>query len=436
MRTLVVTEKFSTALRIAIVLSDGRMKRLREGGTAVFRFERPEGPYAVVGLRGHIVELDYSSDLASWSLPDLPRLLEAEPLRKITEPAIVDTLQRIAAEFDRVILATDFDREGELIAQECLNLLHEVNPRLEVRRARYSALTRDEIERSFAHLNELDTALAAAGEARQEIDLVWGALLTRYLTLTSQQRGQGFLSAGRVQTPTLALLVQRDQEIKEFVPSPFWTIHADAMYQGEAFGLEHEHGRFDDRAAAEGVFRKVDGASRGTVEAFSEESTRRRPPVPFNTTLFVAEATRTGLGAALVMRIAEDLYTQGLISYPRTDNTVYPRGLGLRSLVERFRDSAFRDAAEFVLQQPSFHPTRGRSETTDHPPIYPTGVADPGKMRPDRARVYELVVRRFLATVAPDALGESRKTIVAIRGEKFAGEGFHLTDPGWYRIYP
>jgi DNA topoisomerase I len=435
-RTLVVTEKFSTALRIAIVLSDGRMRRSREGGTNVFRFERADGPYAVVGLRGHIVELDYPRELSEWSLSALPQLLETEPLRKVTEPTIVETLQRIAHEFDRVILATDFDREGEVIAQECLTLLHEVNPKLTVRRARYSALTRDEIEQSFAKLNQLDTALAAAGEARQEIDLVWGALLTRYLTLTSQQRGQGFLSAGRVQTPTLALLVQRDQEIKQFVPTPFWVLQADAAHAGENFVLEHSHGKFERKAEADRVHAKVQGATSGTVLEFSEETTKRRPPVPFNTTLFVAEATRLGFGAAYAMRVAEDLYTQGLISYPRTDNTVYPRGLGLRSLVERLKESAFHDAAEFVLTQPSLRPTRGRTETTDHPPIYPTGIADPKKLRAEHARLYELVVRRFLATVAPEAVGQSRKTKVDIRGEPFVGEGFHLTDAGWYSVYP
>ena len=436
MRTLVVTEKFSTALRIAIVLSGGKMERRREGGTAVFRFTGHDGPVAVVGLRGHIVELDYPEDLSHWKLSDLPRLLETEPHRRVTEPTIVSTLQEIIPEFDRVILATDFDREGELIAQECLTLLREVRPDLQVRRARYSALTHDEIERSFGHLHQLDSALAAAGETRQEIDLVWGALLTRYLTLTSQQQGQGFLSAGRVQTPTLALLVARDQEIKEFVSTPFWTIVADAEHAGTPFTLEHEHGPFEKREPAARIFSRVESARSGKVKEFHEEKTVRRPPVPFNTTLYVAEATRLGLGAAASMRIAEDLYTRGLISYPRTDNTVYPRGLGLRSIAERFRDSVFREAAEYVLGQPKFRATRGRTETTDHPPIYPTSVTDPKKLRPDAARIYELVVRRFLATLSPDAEGISRRATVDVRGEKFLGDGFGLTEPGWYAVYP
>jgi DNA topoisomerase-1 len=228
-RTLVVAEKFNTALRIAVVLSDGRMKRSRIEGTNVFEFERPEGPYAVVGLRGHIVELDYPEDLKEWTLAGLPKLLETVPLKRVTETGIVTALQSIVRGYDRVIIATDFDREGELIGQECLELLQKVHPQIKVERARYSALTRDEIERSFGNLQTLDLALAEAASARQEIDLVWGALLTRYLSLTAQQRGRGFLSVGRVQTPTLALLVERDQAIKEFAPTPYWEIKAEEI---------------------------------------------------------------------------------------------------------------------------------------------------------------------------------------------------------------
>ena len=111
-RTLVVTEKFNTALRIAVVLSDGRMKRSRIAGTNVFEFDRPEGPFAVVGLRGHIVELDYPKEFAEWTLSGLPKLLETTPFKQVTEKGIVAALQSIVREFDRVIIATDFDREG------------------------------------------------------------------------------------------------------------------------------------------------------------------------------------------------------------------------------------------------------------------------------------------------------------------------------------
>src|SRR5580658_5698050 len=166
MKTLVVAEKFNTALRIAVVLSDGRMKRARIGGTNVFRFERPDGEYAVVGLRGHIVELDYPKELAEWTLAGLPKLLDTPPLKRVTETGSVDSLQGSVREFDRVIIATDFDREGELIGLECLQLLQKIHPTIEVRRVHYSALTREEIEGAFAKLVDLDHALAEAAEAR------------------------------------------------------------------------------------------------------------------------------------------------------------------------------------------------------------------------------------------------------------------------------
>jgi DNA topoisomerase-1 len=434
--TLVVAEKFNTALRIAVVLSDGLMKRSRISGTNVFRFDRAEGHYAVVGLRGHIVELDYPKEFAEWSLETLPALLEAEPLKRVTAEGIVDALQEIVREFDRVVIATDFDREGELIGLECLELLQKVHPNIEVKRVHYSALTREEIEGAFANLTTLDHALAQAAEARQEIDLVWGALLTRYLSIVAEQRGRSFLSVGRVQTPTLALLVERDQAIKEFVPTPFWQVEADVSHDGVDFTLAHAHGTFEEKAPAEKIVQKLAGVSDGKVLEYVEEPTRRRPPIPFSTTLFVAEATRQGLGAAYAMRIAEELYTQGLISYPRTDNTVYPRGVNLRTLVEKFLKTPFEEAAQYVLEQPSFHPSRGRSETTDHPPIYPTGAVDPAKLKPDHAKVYELIVRRFLATVAPDSTGLSRTAKVDVRGEEFHGKGQILIDPGWYRVYP
>jgi DNA topoisomerase-1 len=436
MRTLVVTEKFSTALRIAIVLSDGQMKRGRAEGMPLFTFTRPDGEWSVAGLRGHIVELDYPEELSRWTLGGLALLLETRPLKRVTEPRIVNALQSIVREYDRVILATDFDREGELIGVECLELLHAVHPNVLVKRARYSALTREVIEQSFQELAEVDHALADAAGARQEIDLVWGALLTRYLTLSSEQRGQGFLSAGRVQTPTLALLVERDQEIRQFVPTPYWEIFADAQEKDTPFTLAHQHGTFEVKPEAEAILSKLHGAQEGTVSAYKEEESRRRPPIPFSTTLFVAEASRMGIGAAHTMRIAEDLYTQGLISYPRTDNTVYPRGLGLRTLVEKFVESPFKTEAEYVLGQPSFRATRGRSETTDHPPIYPTGVVDPKKLKPDHARIYELVVRRFLATVAPDCVGRSRLATVEVRSEPFEARGLLIDDPGWYQVYP
>jgi DNA topoisomerase-1 len=442
MHKLVVTEKFNTALRIAVVLSDGKMKRERSGPVAVFSFTRDKDDYTVVGLRGHIVELDYPEELTHWSLSTLPKLLEADPIRSITEPSIVATLRTLSPDNGEVILATDWDREGEVIAAECLEILQESNPHIRVKRAQYSAMTRSDVERAFANLKELDMNLAAAGMARQNVDLMWGALLTRYLTLATRAEyhgaGQGgpLLSVGRVQTPTLYLLVERDRAIKTFKPDPFWEIQVTVSTKEGKFVVKHEHGRWFDKKEADAVFEKIKAAKDGMIRDFKEENVALRPPIPFSTTLFLAESTRLGFGAAQAMRMAEELYTGGLISYPRTDNTVYPPSLNPKTVLGMLAEGAFSKEAKYCLDQERIRPTRGKFETTDHPPIYPTANLDMRKAAGEKARLYELVARRYLATVAPEALGIKRRVLVDISGERLEGEGFRLTDRGWYNVYP
>jgi DNA topoisomerase-1 len=135
------------------------------------------------------------------------------------------------------------------------------------------------------------------------------------------------------------------------------------------------------------------------------------------------------------MRVAENLYVNGWISYPRTDNTVYPASLNLRDILGTFSSGEFGQYARKLLEGP-ITPTRGKKETTDHPPIYPVSVAKKSDMRDDEWRVYELVVRRFFATLAPAATWETRNTTVDIAGEMFKASGSKLTSPGWRHYYP
>src|SRR2546427_138670 len=152
---------------------------------------------------------------------------------------------------------------------------------------------------------------------------------------------------------------------------------------------------------------QAEAAAQGIVREYLQNEREERPPPPFNTTMFVAEANRMGFGAAQAMRIAEDLYQSGFISYPRTDNTVYPSTVNLRSVLEKLADSPFGAEARELTGQERIVPSRGRTEATDHPPIYPVQGAGRDKVkRDDHWRIYELVVRRFFATVAPNAVAE------------------------------
>lgn len=441
MRRLIVTEKFNAAVRIATILSDGKSKRAYIEGTPVFEFTQGDDRVQVVGLRGHIINLDYPEALNDWARVDLKELVWAEPQKVVTAGKIGAALKHLAEGADEVVIATDFDREGELIGVEALELIREVQPEVRVRRARFSALTKWDIERAFTNLVDVDFPLAWSAESRQSVDLAWGAVLTRFLSIASNQLGRDFLSVGRVQSPTLALIVDREREIENFVPQDYWTLHAkfrkDVGGTPVEFEADHEHGPFWARREAEAALADADAAPRGLVREYIHNEREERPPPPFNTTMFVTEANRIGFGAAQAMKIAEDLYQSGFISYPRTDNTVYPSTVSLRTVLEKLTDSPFAPEAREILAQDRIVPSRGRTEATDHPPIYPVqGVTRDKVKRDDHWRIYELVVRRFLATVAPNAIAETADAKIALGGQVLLAQGYRIKDPGWRKYYP
>jgi DNA topoisomerase-1 len=435
MNVLVICEKNDAANKIAFILNGGRPDKEYLNKVPVYRFSRDGSDYRVVGLRGHIVELDYPKEYASWDPETIRKLVWVEPQKTPSAFGIAATLDAMAREVQEVIVATDFDREGELIGAEAVDIVLAANPSVKVRRSRFSAFTRSEVETAFSNLTELDHRLAKAAESRQVIDLAWGAVLTRFMSLATGQRGRDFLSVGRVQSPTLALIADREREIIGFVPKPFWEIIAK-LDAGAEFSARHEHGAFWDRAEADATYAKVKGSVEAKVAEVKVEEKSEWPPVPFNTTIFLTEATRLGISAPTAMSIAERLYTSGYISYPRTDNTVYPRSLNLDNVLKELTKSDMGKEAEKLLAERRASPTRGRTEATDHPPIYPVAAAKEEELAGDSWKVYELIVRRFFATLAPDAKVESTEAALDISGERFKAHGHRTLSLGWYSYYP
>ncbi len=404
-------------------------------GVPVYRFSAEGDEYVVMGLRGHIVEWDYSKELSSWHRVDPKELVWAEPEKTATRANIVSALKVLSRDIDEVVVATDYDREGELIGVEALEIIRKVRPDVKVWRARFSALTPAEVNRAFSYPDEVDYRLAQSAESRQLIDLAWGATLTRLISTSAKQVGNNFLSIGRVQSPTLALVVEREEKVESFVPKAFWTLRG-SFRNVESFTGDHDSGRFWERREAETILEKLVGAQKGVVVRYEAREKLEKPPAPFNTTSFLAEATRRGLSAYRAMSIAEELYNSGLISYPRTDNTVYPKSLPLREILRKLTASDLRQEAEEVLAQERITPSRGKKETTDHPPIHPVEAATRTQLKGQRWKVYEIVARRFIATLAPDARIMISKATVEIRGERFLCEGAKILSPGWRKYYP
>ncbi len=434
MKVLIIAEKRNAAQRIANILSGGNAKFVKVGRGGYFKYSKDGNDYFVVPLRGHIVELDYDEEFRRWDVDKLIDLVKAKPKKIHRERGIIRILWDLAKDVDEIIIATDYDREGELIGVEALSVIEKkYGKKYKVKRARFSALTRDEITRAFENLVDIDYNLASAAEARQHIDLAWGASLTRFVSIASGMRGKDFLSVGRVQSPTLALIVQREKEIEEFVPEKYWDIVAD-MKKRAKFTARHEKNPFKDRDEVEEVLERVKGVDKGTVEDYVEEEKELYPVHPFDTTTFLSEAAKIGISPARAMKIAEDLYMGGYISYPRTDNTVYPRSLNIKAILKSLEEgSPFSSLVEDLRDNMRRSPARGRKETKDHPPIVPVRGA---KLSGERGKIYELIVRRFLATLANNAKYVHSKARIDVLGEKFLAEGKVLTYDGWLRYYP
>jgi DNA topoisomerase-1 len=443
---LIVTEKNNSAKKIADILGRGEAKADKTFKVPFYTWTGADGSEQMtIGLKGHVLGPAFPEGYSNWQKTDLHDLIDAELIKEPTDKNVVKAIKKVAKEADELVIATDFDREGELIGLEALEEMLDANPglgsregtrdgSLRIKRARYSALTKEEIERAFGALDELSYPLANAGAARQDIDLLWGATLTRAVSLATRRFGSNFLSVGRVQSPTLGLVVERELERRAHEPKPFWELFAKFQHPDGSFEAHHATDKFWEKAEADKALAGTAGP--GTVTAVTARKNTRRPPTPLNTTAFTTDASsRLGITPASAMRIAEDLYMDGFISYPRTDNTVYPASLPVRELVSSLVRVKEFSAAAGLLDQGELRATRGKKETTDHPPIYPTQAIHPGALEGPKKRVYELVVRRFLATFSPPMITESTRADIEAGSEPYFVRGSVVVDPGYAAIY-
>jgi DNA topoisomerase-1 len=436
---LIIAEKNIAARRIAEILAasanSGKGTKIQTGketGVNTYQFEDT----ITMGLRGHVVEIDFEPGYSNWrSEVNTPRtLIDAATIKKPTEKKIVSLIKKISKHATLVTIATDYDREGELIGKEAYEIVRTANANVPVKRARFSAITPQEITAAFAEPAEIDFDLAAAGEARQIIDLIWGASLTRFISIAAKRGGKSILSVGRVQSPTLAMIVDREKEIEAFVPEPYWMLSVDTEKDGTPVTARHTTDRFQDKSEA---LKAEQNTSAPLIVTGAKEGTRiDRAPTPFDTTAFIVAAGRLRFSAQNAMRIAEDLYMNGFVSYPRTDNTVYPKSLDLDEILQELRKTSFSRAVEWTQAHRRDEPTHGKKSTTDHPPIHPAGAAKKDELPEDHWKIYELIVRRFLATLSPDAQWTTLKYLFDAGKETYTATGSLLTSAGYREVYP
>lgn len=435
-KKLIITEKPSVARDIARAL-----------GEFLDRKEYLENEeYRITWAVGHLVGLaepeDYDERFKKWDLgllPIIPEVFQLKPLEKTEKRLEVIRTLAEAEDTEALVNACDAGREGELIFRYIYEFLGLRKP---VFRLWLSSMTREAIQEAFLHLkpaSEYDL-LAQAAKCRSEGDWLVGingsrAFTTRYRIL---------LSVGRVQTPTLAILVHREREIQNFRPTPYWEIFArfrygDLEYIGKWRG---EDERLFEREKAEAILEKVRG-QKGKVVEFSEHKTQEAHPLLYDLTELQRDANKLfGYSAQQTLDIAQRLYEHyKLITYPRTDSRYLSEDLlgQVEKSIAMLSRCGFGEFTKGLSPREALKDKRvfDRSKVTDHHAIIPTGEEIRWEtLRESERKVMDLVVRRFLAVFYPPASWMHRAITTEVSGEKFVSKAKILVEAGWRVLYP
>ncbi len=375
--------------------------------------------YVITWCIGHLVELEepaaYNPAWKAWRLDRLPMLPETFKLRGSAHalPQLKVVTGLLRDRFETVINACDAGREGELIFRYVYQHAHS---RLPVRRLWISSLTDEAIRRGFAALKPGRDyeALADAARSRSEADWLVGMNATRAITARGREAGHDALySIGRVQTPTLAMIVERERQIRAFVPRDYWEVTAALRTEaGGAFTARWRHARATRLGAAvlaDEIVGRDTAAEPPIVESVRSRTVKEPPPQLFDLTTLQRTANRRfGFSAQRTLELAQALYERHkVITYPRTDSRHLSADVAAE-LVPAFTALAEVPAYTAFAQQLLAHPPRPTrrivddTKVSDHHAIIPTGNR-PGSLDRDEARLFDLIARRFLGAFFPDA---------------------------------
>ena len=298
-------------------------------------------------------------------------LIDAPLVKTETAKSVVRTVKKLAADADALIIATDYDREGELIGLEALNLALEENRQARAHGPAGAFLCphpRRDHQGLLSTWTSLSEPLARAGEARQDIDLIWGATLTRFVSLATSRLGSSSSAWDGCSPPRWCWWPSGRRSARPSCSEPFWVVKDRAGgRRAERFGAVHKEERFSDEAEATAVFEKL--TTPGLVTAVKQTSPQGPAAGAVQHHQLHQRGHLAGLQRDAAMRIAEDLYMAGHISYPRTDNTVYPSSLDLREALGILAQGEFGREAGELLARPELAP-QPRRQAHHRPPAH------------------------------------------------------------------
>ncbi len=438
--TLVITEKPDAAQRIASALdAGGKTKKMEENGVPYYVAKRDRDIIVVPAL-GHLYtvagERRGRNYYPVFNFKWVPRHM-AERGAKQTRTWL-KTISKLANDADMFIDACDYDIEGSIIGY-CILKYACGDKETISKRMKYSTLTNEELQKSYAEpLSHLDFALIEAGRTRHEVDWLYGVNLSRALTIAARDWSGKYttLSTGRVQGPTLRFLAARERAIRCFVPTLYWGIKAKIKLGNSIFEAEYEKKIIETKDEANAI---VNACKRknGKIERIETKRFQQNPPLPFDLGALQSEAY--GLFGYTPMRtsnIAQRLYLDALISYPRTSSQKLPPAIGYEEILRSLNKvSEYKKLTAELLSKSELRPTEGKKEDPAHPAIYPTGKLPERVLSVSEKNIMDLVVRRFMAVFGEPAIRQSVKVSINLNGNLFYLRGRQTLKEGWLRFY-
>jgi len=407
-----------------------------------FKGQRAE--FRCTSVRGHVFDCDFPENFNNWNAVDPAHLYQAPTKRKITKGGydVVKNLESAAAGCDYLILWLDCDREGENICFEVMDVVRKsmkyMRENDNVYRAHFSSLTPQSIREAakLGNLRRPDRNQSEAVEARQILDLRIGCSFTRFQSMHFQSKyadlDAGTVSYGPCQTPTLGFCVRRHDEIMQFKPETFYVIQPIISRNGKKYPITWERGRVFREQVGRMFHELVKSGGDGYVSKVQQKNQSKKRPHGLNTVDMLQVASKAlGIGPGETMHIAERLYLEGIISYPRTESTAYDKTFDPIPLIKNMASgSNWRQEAAYVLDG-NFRRNNAGKNMGDHPPITPVRVASPGGAA---GRIYDMIVRHFLASFAPDCEYTVMTYTIKIATEIFYGEGVEVVELGFTSI--
>ena len=438
--TLIVTEKPNAAKRIALALDHkGKPKYLKNNGVPYFIAQRDK-KLVVIPAIGHLYTIVHERGKRNYypvfNFKWAPRHLVERGAKSIRN--WVETFSELSQYADEFISACDYDIEGSLIGYYILKYACD-NKVASAKRMKFSTLMKSDLENAYKEpLPHLDFALIDSGRTRHELDWLYGINLSRALTLAASRWSGRYstLTTGRVQGATLQFLVSRENSIRNFVPVPYWEIRGEVEILNSIIEAEYERKRIETNTEADAVVQACKDKT-GNVTKVVMKKVHQKSPIPFDVGTLQREAYRLfGYTPRRTLAIAQRLYLDALISYPRTNSQKLPPIINYRKILNSLkRQSGYKKLASKLLDNKELKPREGAKEDPAHPAVYPTGNLPEKSLGTPEKRVWDLIVRRFMAVFGEDALKERLKVHIEVTNHIFFVRGRRLLKEGWMKYY-